>query len=69
VTIIRPGSVAATAGFQAGDVVLSYNQQPVQTMEELTRLIGQNVAGDKVTMELLRDGEKLTKEVVLGKWD
>jgi serine protease Do len=61
--------VAATAGFQAGDVVLSYNQQPVQTMEELTRLIGQNVAGDKVTMELLRDGEKLTKEVVLGKWD
>jgi hypothetical protein len=69
VTIVRPGSVAATAGFQAGDVVLSYNQQPVQTMEELTRLIGQNVAGDKVTMELLRDGEKLTKEVVLGKWD
>jgi len=69
VTIIRPGSVAATAGFQAGDVVLSYNQQPVQTMEELTRLIGQNVAGDKVTMELLRDGEKITKELVLGKWD
>ncbi len=67
---VRPESVAAAAGIQVGDIVVSYNQQPVQTMTELADLIAQNAPGEKVLVELLRnETEKLTKEVELGKWD
>jgi hypothetical protein len=66
---IRPGTAAATAGLQIGDVLTHYNDHPVKTMDELTALISQNAAGDKVQLVVLRGEQRLVKEVVLGQWD
>jgi hypothetical protein len=38
-------------------------------MEELTRLISQNLVGDKVSVEVLRNEERIVHEIELGAWD
>ena len=66
---VHPGSCAEKAGIQEGDLVLQYNGKPVASFEDLTALIAENVAGDKVTMKLRRFDEELTKELTLGEWE
>ena len=69
IVTVREGTAAAAAGLQPGDIVTRYNSQPVKTMDELTVLIGQNAAGDTVQIEVLREGQQIVKEIVLGEWD
>jgi S1-C subfamily serine protease len=66
---VHPGSCAEKGGVQEGDIVLSYNDKPVKTFEDLTGFIAENVAGDKVTLKLKRFDEELTKELTLGEWE
>jgi hypothetical protein len=66
---IQPNSVAAKAGLRIGDIISGYNDQPVQTMEELTEMIGRHAVGDTVTIELQRGNQRITREVTLGAWD
>jgi hypothetical protein len=69
ITLVQPNSAAAAAGFRVDDVITRYNDQPVQTMDELTRLISQNLVGDKVAIEIQRNDEHIIQEVELGAWD
>jgi hypothetical protein len=69
ITLVQPNSAAAVAGLRVDDVITRYNDQPVQTMEELTRLISQNLVGDKVTVEVLRNEQPLVHQIELGAWD
>jgi hypothetical protein len=69
ITLVQPNSAAASAGFRVNDVITRYNDQPVQTMDELTRLISQNPVGAKVTVEVARDDDRIVREVELGAWD
>jgi hypothetical protein len=69
ISTVREGTAAAAADLQAGDIVTHYNQQPVKTMDELTELIAQNAAGDTVRVEILRDGQRIEKELILGEWE
>lgn len=66
---VHPESCAEKAGVQEGDVVLEFNGKPVASFENLTALIAENVAGDKVKIKLKRFDEELTKELTLGEWD
>ncbi len=50
ITEVTPDSAAETAGIEAGDVVLSINQQPIQTFQEMGQLI---VSNGGVPLELL----------------
>ena len=49
---IRPGSPAAAAGFQVGDVVLSINGQAIDTFLEMQRLVS---AGAGQTLDIVVD--------------
>lgn len=69
VTQVHTGSAADRADIRPGDVVTRYGERKVEGFEQLTQMIGENVAGDSVTLHLWRDGESLTKEVKLGEWD
>jgi hypothetical protein len=69
ISLVQPNSAAAAAGMRVEDIITGYNGQPVQTMDELTRLISQDTVGDKVSLELLRKNERITVEVELGAWD
>ena len=53
-------SPAAKAGFKEGDVVLEYNGQKVEGIEQLTRMVGETPAGRQVKILVWRNGATLT---------
>jgi hypothetical protein len=63
------GAAAEKAGIEPGDIVVSYGGEPVTTFESLRILIQKNAAGQKVDMEIDRDGERLKKTLLLGEWE
>ncbi len=61
-----PGSPAAAAGIEAGDVILSFCGATVRAQAELVRLVAQTRPGTRCTVELLRGDLRLTREVTVG---
>ncbi|MEK6805554.1 MAG: DegQ family serine endoprotease [Pseudomonadota bacterium] len=57
---VLPGSPAEKAGIKAGDVIVTYNDQPLPRSSALPPLVGANDPGDTVTLKLIRDGKTLT---------
>lgn len=55
----RPGSVAATAGFQPGDVIETWQGQAVGSMADIERLVGHLRQGQVVDIRVRR-GETTT---------
>ena len=49
-----------------GDVIVAINGKPVATMETLAATIQAGKAGDRVTLDILRDGESLQLKVTLA---
>ncbi len=62
---IFPGSPAAAAGFQVGDVIIDFNGQPVPTSASLPPLVGQTAVGSTVPVQVLRSGDARTLEVLI----
>ncbi|EIC22639.1 DegQ family serine endoprotease [Thiorhodovibrio frisius] len=63
---VVPGSPAAAAGVLAGDVILRFDGQDVVTSGDLPPLVGMAKVGDKAKIELLRQGQPLSLEVLLA---
>ena len=63
------GSPADKAGLHPGDVVTKYGGKEVTDFESLTTLIGEHNVGEKVPVEVDRNGETVKVEVELGEWD
>ena len=63
------GSPAAKAGIEANDIIvrLNGNYYDANNYESFSYLVLSSNKGDKVEVELLRDNETITKEVVLDK--
>ncbi len=62
------GSAAMAADFRIDDEIVSVDGQAVQHFDEITTLIGAKSPGDSISIDLRRNGQTLTKKVVLGKW-
>ncbi|TDX22205.1 serine protease Do [Modicisalibacter xianhensis] len=61
-------SPAAEAGLQAGDIILSVNNEQVERFSNLPRLIGRVSPGGDAELEVLRDGERIDETVTVGDW-
>jgi serine protease Do len=66
VTWVGDGSPAGKAGLEPGDVLLRFNNEPIQTAEQLGRLVRETPAGRKVRLLISRDGEAQALNVVVG---
>jgi hypothetical protein len=66
---VRPNSAAEKAGLMMNDVIYEYEGQKVADYKALTAGIANNVAGDTVTVKIVRDGQMLSKRVTLGEWE
>jgi putative serine protease PepD len=63
---VKPGTPAADAGLQAGDVVTAIDGQTVTNADDLTARISAHQPGDKVTLTVTRNGGTKTIDVTLG---
>jgi glutaredoxin 3 len=53
---VRPGSPAANARLQAGDVIVEFNKQPLTRAADLERAV--TASGDYFSLVFLRGGER-----------
>ncbi len=63
---VMPGSAAAAAGIQAGDVVVAIDGEPVADLRGYSALLKARAPGDRVTVTVLRDGAEQTVSATLG---
>jgi putative serine protease PepD len=66
VASVVAGSPAASAGFQAGDVVTKIDGTNITSADDLTAVISAHAPSDKVTVTLTRAGATKTIDVTLG---
>ena len=66
VSDVQADSGAARAGVQAGDVIRSFNGQPIADPGDLAPRVGALPPGSKVRLGVWRDGRERVLDVVLG---
>jgi Do/DeqQ family serine protease len=66
VSSVEPGSPAAAAGIEAGDIIVGVNGRTMQSASELRNTIALIRAGSEVEIELLRGQNRMTVEAELG---
>jgi serine protease Do len=67
ISSVTPKGPAATAGIEAGDVVLKFDGKDVTTVRGLPKLVAQTAIGRTVDVELQRKGQKKIVKVTLGR--
>jgi serine protease Do len=65
---VRPGTPAEAAEIRTYDVITKVGGKPVRNASDLVRLISAYPPGDKVMLEVWRDGESIEIEVLLAEW-
>lgn len=63
---VAPGSPAAEAGLKRGDEIVKVGNKKVENFEGLANALTQHKPGDKVPLEVVRDGKEQTLTVTLG---
>jgi serine protease Do len=66
VSNVEPGSPAEKAGLRTGDVIRKVDGQPIRGAGDLPALIGQSAPGERVALEVWRDGRAQELEARLG---
>jgi serine protease Do len=63
---VTEASPAAKGGIKAGDVILKFNNKPVKTMRSLPKIVAETEIDKRVSVEVWRDGKKVTTKVSVG---
>jgi len=66
VSDVTRGTPADRAGLQSGDVILSFAGKPVESTQRLRFAVAATAPGEKVKLEVIRDGKPETLEVTIG---
>lgn len=64
---VEPGQGAANAGIQAGDVVVKVDGKEVTPDQTLSFLVANSPPGKRIPIELVRNGQRLTVQAVVGR--
>ena len=62
---IMPDSPAAKTELQTGDVIVGFNGQKVENTRQLPRMVAKAPVGEKVTVNVFRDGNQLSIDTTL----
>jgi serine protease Do len=66
VSQVAPGSPAAEAGFRVGDIVTGFAGKAVEDSADLPPMVGTTRPGEKVAVNVLRDGKERSLEVKIA---
>ena len=69
VSQLAPESPAADAGFEAGDVIIEFDGQPIAESADLPHVVGLIAPGSKVKALIVRNGRERELEVTVGGLD
>lgn len=61
------GTPAEAAGVQAGDIILSFDEQAIEQSTDLPWIVANTKVGQQVEVELWRDGKRVSVDVVTGR--
>ena len=67
ITSVTADSPAAKAGLKEGDVVLEYSGQPVESVAQFTRMVGETPADRQVKIVVWRNGGTQTLTATVGR--
>lgn len=62
---VRAGSPAAKAGLLGGDVLVEFGGKKIENLYDFTYALREHKVGDKVSVTVVRNGERLTRDVTL----
>lgn len=65
IATVQPGSPAEQAGVFIGDIVLAVDGEPINGQAGLVAAIRDRKPGDSISIDLVRDGQRLTVSAVL----
>jgi len=63
---VLPGSPAAAAGLQKGDVIVGFNGKPVESPSTLRNTVAQTPVGQKVAVDVMRDRKQVKLNVKIA---
>lgn len=63
---VSDGGPAEQAGLKRGDLIVKFDNADVSTYEILPRLVASHKPGSKVTVQVIRNGKKMTYALTLG---
>jgi len=66
VSQVYNGTPAQKAGLRTNDIIVQFGKQPVVDTDSLIRIVGNYRSGDKVDMNILRNGKAKKLSVTLG---
>jgi S1-C subfamily serine protease len=64
VVSVESGSPASQAGLHDGDIIISFDDQPVRGIDDLHRLLTEEKVGVNSKLELVRGAEKMYLSIV-----
>ncbi len=69
VTQVFADSPAEAAGLREGDIIISFNGKMIDLSSDLPHMVGRTQAESEAKVEIVRNGERQTLKVVIGKLD
>ncbi len=66
VSKVLPDSPAAKAGIEAGDVIMRFGGKDIATSSDLPPMVGTTRVGQKIELEVIRDGSKRAMFITIG---
>lgn len=64
---VTEGGPAAKAGIKPGDVIVAFDGKPVKEMRMLPRIVADTTIGKRVGVDIIRNGERRTVQVRIGR--
>src|SRR5690606_9980800 len=64
---IEAGGPADNGELKAGDIVIAFDGTEIRDARALSRIVAETEVGKEVTIEILRDGERRSANIVLGR--
>ncbi len=63
---VLEGSPAEAGGIREGDIITSFNGEPIDLSSELPHLVGRAPAGSDAVLQIVRDGEEIRLTLAIG---